>query len=130
MSGAKTTDPEMLVNAFLEAFPRNDPEEILGYFADDATWHNIPMPPAVGKANIEALLRYFVAEDILVTKVDVLHQVARGSVVMNERIDHATFKGQLLSIPICGVFEVADGLITGWRDYFDGAAMAPDTDSS
>jgi limonene-1,2-epoxide hydrolase len=38
---------------------------------------------------------------------------------MNERTDHYEVDGQAKSLPICGVFEVADGRISRWREYFD-----------
>jgi SnoaL-like domain len=40
---------------FCEAFSRRDPEEILGFFSEDAVYHNMPMPP-VGKAGIKSVL--------------------------------------------------------------------------
>ncbi len=53
-------------------------------------------------------------------RFEVLHQVASGDVVMNERVDHFVLTdGRNASLPVTGVFEVKDGQITGWRDYFD-----------
>jgi limonene-1,2-epoxide hydrolase len=46
-----------------------------------------------------------------------------GSVVVNERTDRFTFGGTRLSLPVAGIFEVADGRITLWRDYFDAGLM-------
>ncbi len=41
---------------------------------------------------------------------------------MNERIDVFTLNGNVVELPVVGVFEITDGKITTWRDYFD---MAP-----
>jgi limonene-1,2-epoxide hydrolase len=50
----------------------------------------------------------------------VLRQTCTGNVVMNERIDR--FKqpdGTWQEIPLMGVFDVENGKITRWVDYFD-----------
>jgi limonene-1,2-epoxide hydrolase len=44
---------------------------------------------------------------------------------MNERTDHITLNGRPVVLPISGVFEVVDGRIAAWREYFDlGPARA------
>ncbi len=46
--------------------------------------------------------------------------VAEGPIVMTERVDHfKTEGGTKISLPMMGVIEIHDGLITAWRDYFD-----------
>jgi limonene-1,2-epoxide hydrolase len=51
--------------------------------------------------------------------VDLRHIVVDGPVVMTERVDHVTLGEKTASLLIAGVFEVHDGVITAWRDYFD-----------
>jgi limonene-1,2-epoxide hydrolase len=51
-----TTDPEEVVTAFCAPWATPDPEEILGWFTEDAVYHDIPMPPAEGRAAIEEFL--------------------------------------------------------------------------
>jgi ketosteroid isomerase-like protein len=43
---------------------------------------------------------------------------------VNERTDRITFRGRQLVVPICAVFEVRDGRITAWREYFDPTLFA------
>ena len=38
---------------------------------------------------------------------------------MNERTDVITTDGSSVSLPVMGVFELRDGKISAWRDYFD-----------
>ena len=53
------------------------------------------------------------------------HQIASGKLVMNERTDYITINGRPVTLPICGVFEIEDGQIKAWREYFDlGPAKA------
>jgi limonene-1,2-epoxide hydrolase len=50
---------------------------------------------------------------------EVLHQVAAGNVVMNERVDRFKVGDKEITIKVVGVFELRDGKIAAWRDYFD-----------
>ncbi|GAA1908580.1 hypothetical protein GCM10009773_40780 [Williamsia serinedens] len=47
--------------------------------------------------------------------------------VMNERTDLVAFGPFVMTFWVCGVFEVRDGRITLWRDYFDFLTMATAT---
>ena len=42
-------DPETVVRSFFAAWPRRNMEEVLGYFTDDALYHNMPLEPARGR---------------------------------------------------------------------------------
>jgi limonene-1,2-epoxide hydrolase len=57
--------------------------------------------------------------------VDLLHLVADGDIVMTERVDHFIGSGTSISLPVMGIIEVHDQVITAWRDYFDLGAFAP-----
>lgn len=51
-------------------------------------------------------------------------QVADGNVVMNERTDvMRRTNGGRVELPVMGTFEVRDGRIAAWRDYFDLATV-------
>ena len=39
--------------------------------------------------------------------------------VMTERVDVFTFVNGRIALPVSGTFEVRDGKIVAWRDYFD-----------
>jgi len=113
------TDAEKVVNEFCNAWPRKNVEELLGFFSDDAVYHNIPMDPARGKAAIKAVINSFLpmAKSL---QFKVLHTASAGNVVMNERVDIFDLgNGKTISLPVAGVFEVNNGKISAWRDYFD-----------
>jgi limonene-1,2-epoxide hydrolase len=112
------TPEEDVVRSFCEAFARRDVDELLGFFADDAVYHNIPTAPAVGTDAIRATLELFVPSSPSI-EFELLHLASNGPVVFTERIDRMTFAGNPVELPVAGVFEVADGKITAWRDYFD-----------
>jgi limonene-1,2-epoxide hydrolase len=55
---------------------------------------------------------------------EVLRQVEQGNTVMNERIDRFWLPDEKkISLRVAGVFEVRDGKVAVWRDYFDLAAF-------
>jgi limonene-1,2-epoxide hydrolase len=109
---------EALVRRFCEAFPRRDVDELLAFFAEGATYHNIPFPPAVGTDAIRATLESFVPASPTLEFV-LLHVASAGNVVFTERIDKLSFGGREVELPVAGVFEVEGDRITAWRDYFD-----------
>ena len=50
---------------------------------------------------------------------EIVRQATSGNLVMNERIDRFVMNGKSVALPVSGVFEVTDGRISFWRDYFD-----------
>ncbi len=117
------TDPDALIRSFCDAWSRRDVDEIMGYFADDAIYHNIPMEPSVGKDAIRKFIAGFLG---MASDFDfVVHrQVAAGGLVLNERTDTMTMGDRTIALPVAGAFEVVDGRISAWRDYFDMGQFA------
>ena len=118
-----TTEPAELVTEFCTLWANPDLETILSYFTEDAVYHNIPMAPAEGLPAIRDLLPMMLdgmeGIDFIVHR-----QVADGSVVMNERTDvMRRTNGGRVELPVMGTFEVRDGRIAAWRDYFDLATV-------
>jgi limonene-1,2-epoxide hydrolase len=112
-------DPEAIVRDFCNAFARQDLAELLDYFAADAVYHNIPLPPAEGRAAIEATLGQFL-DPSGEAEFRIRHLAVAGSAVLTERVDVLTIGGKRIEIPVMGTFEVdAQGKIAAWRDYFD-----------
>jgi limonene-1,2-epoxide hydrolase len=111
-------DAEGVVQSFCEAWSRMDVDEILGYFAEGAIYHNIPMPAAEGHEAIRRVLEMFVplAQRI---EFEILHMASIGNVVHTERVDRFEMGDKKVELPVAGIFEVRDGKITNWRDYFD-----------
>ena len=49
----------------------------------------------------------------------VINIAADGPVVMTERVDVFRLPDKSFELPVMGTFEVSDGKINAWRDYFD-----------
>ena len=119
-----TTPADDVVTEFCKLWSTPDPEVLAGYFSEDAVYHNIPMEPVRGPAAIKEFIAEFLA---MCDGIDfqVHSQLSNGNLVMNERTDVMRFKdGRELPLPVMGVFEVVDGRITAWRDYFDLSTVA------
>jgi limonene-1,2-epoxide hydrolase len=110
--------PEALVREFCDAWSRRDADELAAYFTDDAVYHNIPMQPIAGREAIRGFLKGFLAM-VESAEFRMLHLVADGDVVMTERVDSFRLAGREGGIPVAGVFEISNGKIAAWRDYFD-----------
>ena len=114
--------PQQTVEAFIRHWNACDIDAMLALCAPDIVYHNIPMEPIHGTTAMRAMVEGFLAS-IAACDWQTHAIAANGHVVLTERTDGFTFKdGRHAAIRVMGAFEVgADGLITGWRDYFDMA---------
>ena len=108
-----------VVRSFIAAWSRNDLDEIMSFFAADCVYHNMPIEPARGIEATRAMIKGFSS---MATKVEwVLREIAEtaAGVVLTERTDRFEIGGRWVELPVMGSFELRDGKITAWRDYFD-----------
>jgi limonene-1,2-epoxide hydrolase len=119
-SNIMASEAEKIVADFCKAFESKNLEAIMGFFTEDAIYHNIPMKPVTGKAAIRTTIQSFMpksASDTITFKI--LHTGSNGNVVFNERVDAFDTGGKHVELPVAGVFEISGGKIAKWRDYFD-----------
>ena len=109
-----------IVTAFCDSWASRNIDTIMDFFAEDAIYHNIPMdPPNTGKEMIRGVIEMFMKDPDQVN-FEVHHQAeTRDGIVMNERSDRFQIGTHTITLRVMGVFELADGKITHWRDYFD-----------
>jgi limonene-1,2-epoxide hydrolase len=111
-------DPIEVVRRFCDAWGKEDVGTIVGFFTDDAVYHNIPLAPVTGPEQIKATIEGFSGGvDSIEFRVDAI--AANGSTVLTERVDVFVFPNGRIELPVMGTFEVRDGKIAAWRDYFD-----------
>ena len=109
---------EQVVNAFIAAIGAKDEATAMALVAEACYYDNVPIGSMVGKAKMaEFLAPTFRSKGPV--EFEIVRQTTSGNIVMNERVDKFMAKGRQLALPVAGVFEVNDGLITFWRDYFD-----------
>jgi limonene-1,2-epoxide hydrolase len=113
--------PEETVDEFIARVVGLDLDAACELLTDDVEYDNVPMGKNIGPDALKAFLGG------MGTGVDevqfVVHrQAASGDVVINERTDRFRVGERWFDLPVAGVFELRDGKIALWRDYFD---MAP-----
>ncbi len=113
------------MKSFLEALQAQDFDTFASLAADDLVYQNVGLPTIRGGKRVVKLLRGM--EGKVGFEVKFHRNVVDGSTVLNERTDAIVFGPLRLQFWVCGVFEVHDGRITLWRDYFDFFDMAKAT---
>ena len=115
--------PIEVVRRFCAAWSENmESDELAAFFTDDAIYHNMPMEPVTGRENIANNIATFIRPGppgIESIEFRVINIAAEGPVVMTERTDVFTLGARSFELPVMGAFEVSDGKIKAWRDYFD-----------
>ena len=107
-----------VVTSFCEAWKNVDLDRIVEFFTDDAVYHNIPVAPVTGKDAIRTTIAGF-TQGVSSIEFRVDNIAANGDVVLTERVDIFAMGDKTISLPVMGVFELRDGKIAAWRDYFD-----------
>ncbi len=113
-----SANTQIVMDCF-DAWGARDLDRVMSLFSADAVFHCIPIAPARGTAEIRAFAEsiFGMTEQI---KVDTLNIAeTQAGVVLTERIDHMQVAGTSIPLPVMGTFEISDGKISAWRDYFD-----------
>jgi limonene-1,2-epoxide hydrolase len=114
------------VRRFEAAWRAADLSAVYALMTDDIFYHNVPREPIHGldavKRYVDAYLERF--GRLISVDWDVKRTAVNGPVVFIERISRLSWEnGHRTACPIVGVFEVRDGKIASWRDYFDKATF-------
>jgi limonene-1,2-epoxide hydrolase len=109
---------EKVIRGFVAAWSRLDADELASYFTEDGTYHNIPSSAVQGRDNIQQFITGFI-RPWESTDWEIVSLLAEGDVVMVERLDKTVVAGSAVNLPCFGYFELEDGKIKMWRDYFD-----------
>ena len=126
MSDTATDGPARVVRRFLEALAAADVDTAVDLVADDIVYQNVSLPTIHGKRRIERGAQACVERGL---HFDVrIHRIAEsGSTVLTERTDAISWGAFRSQFWVCGTFEVSDGKVTLWRDYFDWGAITAAT---
>ena len=122
MTDLTQTSPETgenirTVEGFLNALQDEDFEAADAALDDDLVYENVGLPTIHGRRRAMKLFRRMEGRSGFEVKI---HRIAAdGAAVLTERSDALIFGPLRLQFWVCGVFEVHDGRITLWRDYFD-----------
>jgi len=115
-------NPTNVVKRYMDAMEKMDFDAGLAYVADDCEYINGPNPPARGPEGVRGELAPFFAP-ILENQFIIRRQAVAGNTVFIERLDRHRIKEGWFELPVTGVFEVKNGKIVYWREYFNLATV-------
>jgi limonene-1,2-epoxide hydrolase len=115
-----------VVADLVKANEAKDIDAVLAVLTDDVEYENVGMGVCRGHDEVRALLGPFF-DGAEAMKWDVLAQLESGDTVMNERVDRFFLPGDKeVDVRVAGYFEVRDGKVRRWRDYFDTGKLLTD----
>ncbi len=113
--------PQEIVEKFIADWNAMDWDAVVGALTEDVVYHNIPMEKIEGRENAAAFITGMQPQGV---DWQILSIAANGNKVLTERLDDFDMGGgKKLSVPVMGTFEIEDGKIKAWRDYFDLATF-------
>lgn len=106
------------VEVFLSALQNQDLDTAAAQLDDNLVYENVGYPTIRGRARAIKLFRGLQRPNLgFEAKI---HRIAvNGASVLTERTDVLVIGPVRMQFWVCGVFEVQNGRITLWRDYFD-----------
>jgi limonene-1,2-epoxide hydrolase len=111
-----STNPKT-VETFLYAVQDEDLGTAEALAAENLVWQNVGFPTVRGRDRVMKMLRTLEGRGGFEVK---FHRIAaEGNAVLTERTDALVIGPLRIQFWVCGVFELHDGQITLWRDYFD-----------
>jgi 2,4-dichlorophenol 6-monooxygenase len=127
---AATREPARVVRDFLTGMgptPADVRAVVEEFLTDDCVWENPGSPVCRGKAQILDLM----PADFARLEVTFRHVVTTGDTVLVERVENmlrADGSAIARNLDVMASFEVRDGRIRAWRDYFDITALVSEPD--
>ncbi|WIM88401.1 limonene-1,2-epoxide hydrolase family protein [Candidatus Mycobacterium wuenschmannii] len=112
----QTIENTRVVETVLYALQDGDLDAVSAGLAENLVYENVGLPTIHGRRRA---MKLFSATGDGGFEVKIHRTAADGVAVLNERTDAIVLGPLRLQFWVCGVFEVHDGQITLWRDYFD-----------
>ena len=112
----QTLENTRVVETLLHALQDADFDSVGAALAENLVYQNVGLPTIRGRRRA---MKLFTSMGPGSFEVKIHRTAADGAAVLNERTDAIVLGPLRLQFWVCGVFEVHDGQITLWRDYFD-----------
>jgi len=128
--GARVTEPDApiaLVTRFLDLLAAEEIDAASAMLCTDVDYINVGLPAVRGRERVRRLLRATLGLAGAGFEVYTHTISADGSTVMTERTDVLKYRRLRVQFWVCGRFDIHDGQIVLWRDYFDQMNIAAAT---
>jgi limonene-1,2-epoxide hydrolase len=120
------SSPDQLIRTFIDLLVARNLDAAAAMVSTDFEYDNVPMGKTYGPDGLRNTLTGFFAActgiEWIITRQTSSGDLTHG-IVLNEREDRFEMHGSWVTLPVAGVFEIRDGLIVLWRDYFDRATL-------
>ncbi|GHP19466.1 hypothetical protein RN2511_042020 [Rhodococcus sp. NKCM2511] len=107
-----------IVQNLFDALRLRETDRALALLDEKIVWHNVGLPKVRGISNVGRFLTLLAKPgygfDVVVHNI-----AADGDVVLTERTDVLIWRRLRVEFWVCGTFELRDGKVAVWRDYFD-----------
>lgn len=121
--------PTETVTTFLAMWAEPDgfARAVKAYFTPDTVWENVGMLTTTGPDEALGFAASFAEQGVSGFEVENLAVAGTGGKVLTERIDKFfdASGNEAMAIRVMGIFEIENGKIAAWRDYFDTIANSP-----
>lgn len=113
-----TTKANEVVEGMFDALRNRDVERVVDRLDDAVVRHNVGLPRVRGKRRVGKFMR-LLAKPQYGFDVTIHNIASDGDTVLTERTDVLIWRRLRIEFWVCGTFELRDGKILVWRDYFD-----------
>lgn len=117
---ADTQQATEIVEDLFAALRRRDIDRALSLLDEKIVWHNVGLPKVRGTSNVGRFMA-MLAEPTFGFDVTMHNIAPDGDIVLTERTDVLIWRRLRIEFWVCGTFELRDGKVAVWRDYFDSA---------
>lgn len=118
-SQERPATPTQVVERFLDLLQRNDIAGAMELVAVDVEYENVGLPTVHGRERMRRLFEALVRPAGAGFEA-IVHKISTdGQTVLTERTDILKLRRLHVQLWVCGRFDVRDGEIVLWRDYFD-----------
>ena len=114
----ETTKANEVVEGMFDALRNRDVEKVVDRLDDAVVWHNVGLPRIRGVRRVGKFMR-LLAKPQYGFDVTIHNIASDGDTVLTERTDVLIWRRLRIEFWVCGTFELRDGKILVWRDYFD-----------
>ncbi len=119
VGSTSTQTPTQVVERFLDLLRHGDIDEAAELLAVEVQYTNVGLPTIHGRKRVRQLLQVTLSRLSVGFEVYIHAISADGPTVLTERTDVLKFRRLRVQFWVCGRFDVQEGEITVWRDYFD-----------
>ncbi|WP_019204359.1 limonene-1,2-epoxide hydrolase family protein [Tsukamurella sp. 1534] len=118
MTEVSVLDDQAIVRKFLADMADARVDEAIAAFDEDVVYTNVGLPTVRGKRRAGGVIR-LLSRPGLGFGVEIISSAAENGTVLTERVDELRVGPLAVRFWVCGRFDVRDGRIVLWRDYFD-----------